>query len=143
MFLPILLNVLAVPHQKGHTLTMNISQKEQRGGSAIIPIIILAIIGFGAYLGIQYLPQYIEASTVDTILGNIEKANAKTPLNGVKGIQNVIDKQLNINQMNDLKDNFKVKQDGEMYTVKVSYERELNLIYKKKAVKYEKSITLK
>jgi hypothetical protein len=143
MFLLILLIVLARPHQKGHTLTMNISQKEQRGGSAIIPVIILAIIGFGAYLGIQYLPQYIEASTVDTILGNIEKANAKTPLNGVNGIQNVIDKQLNINQMNDLKDNFKVKQDGEMYTVKVSYERELNLIYKKKAVKYEKSITLK
>jgi len=122
---------------------MNISQRTQRGGSVIIPIIILAIIGFGAYIGIQYLPQYIEASNVDSILGNIEKANAKTPVNGVKGIQDIINKQLNINQMNDLKDNFKVKHDGEMYTVKVSYTRELNLIYKKKTIEYEKSITLK
>jgi hypothetical protein len=122
---------------------MNISQKAQRGGSAIIPILILAIIGFGAYLGIQYLPQYIESSTVDSILDNIKKANAKTPLNDVKDIQNVIDKQLNVNQMNDLKNNFQVKHDGDMYTVRVSYERELNLIYKKQAVKYEKSINLK
>ncbi len=122
---------------------MNISQRAQRGGSAIIPVIILAIIGFGAYIGIQYLPQYIEASTVDTILSNIEKANAKTPLNGVKGIQDIIDKQLNINQMNDMKDSFKVKHDGERYTVKVSYDRELNLIYTKKTIEYEKSITLK
>jgi len=122
---------------------MNISQKTQRGGSAIIPIIILAIIGFSAYLGIQYLPQYIESITVDSILENIEKANAKTPLNGVNGIQNIIDKQLNVNQMNDMKDNFKVKHDGERYTVRVSYERELNLIYKKKAIQYDKSITLK
>ena len=122
---------------------MNISQKTQRGGSAIIPIIILAIIGFGAYLGMQYLPQYIESITVDSILENIEKANAKTPFNGVKGIQNIIDKQLNVNQMNDMKDNFKVKHDGERYTVRVSYERELNLIYKKKAIQYDKSITLK
>jgi hypothetical protein len=122
---------------------MNTSQRNQRGGSAIVPIIILAIIGAGAYIGIQYLPQYIEASTVDSILGNIEKANAKTPLNGVKGIQDIIDKQLNVNDLNDLKDNFKVKHDGEAYTVNVSYERELNLIYKKKTIAYEKTITLR
>jgi len=122
---------------------MDTSQRAQRGGSAIIPVIILAIIGFGAYIGIQYLPQYIESNTVDSILSSIEKANANTPLNGVKGIQDIINKQLNVNDMNDLKENFKVTHDGEAYTVKVSYARELNLIYTKKAIEYEKSIALR
>ena len=139
----ILLIVLTRPYLKRTLPIMNTCQRTQRGGSAIVPIIILAIIGFGAYIGIQYFPQYIESSTVDSILSSIEKANANAPLNGVKGIQDIIDKQLNVNDMNDLKDNFKVKQDGEVYTVKVSYTRELNLIYTKKAVEYEKSITLK
>ena len=139
----ILLIVPTRPHLKRTPSIMNTCQRTQRGGSAIVPVIILAIIGFGAYIGIQYFPQYIESSTVDSILGSIEKANAKTHFNDVKGIQDIIDKQLNVNDMNDLKDNFKVKQDGEVYTVKVSYTRELNLIYTKKAVEYEKSITLK
>jgi hypothetical protein len=55
----------------------------------------------------------------------------------------MIDKQLNMNQMNDLKDNFKVTQDGDRYIIKVSYERELNLVYKKKPVTYEKIVILR
>ena len=117
-------------------------QKTQQGISAIGLVIILAIIGAGAYIGLQYIPQYIEAGTVDSILGSVEKAYDKSAVNSVESVQGMIDKQLNVNQLNDLKDNFKVTQDGEDYIIKVSYERELNQIYKKKPVKYEKTVIL-
>jgi hypothetical protein len=122
---------------------MNTNQKTQRGASAVILIIILAILGAGVYIGLQYLPQYIEAGTVDSILASVEKAYNKSPVHSVDSIRGMIDKQLNVNQMNDMQDNFKVTQDGEEYIVRVSYERELNLIYEKKPVKYEKTIILR
>ena len=122
---------------------MHTSQRTQRGASAIGIIIILAIIGAGAYIGLQYIPQYIEAGTVDSILSNIESAHEESPVSSANKIRSMIEKQLDINQMDDLRDSFKVTQDEEIYTVEVSYERELNLIYEKKPMKYEKSITLR
>ena len=122
---------------------MNTSQRTQRGASAITLIIILAIIGAGTYIGLQYIPQYIECGTVDSILSNIEKAHEKTPVTSVKNLRSMIDKQLNMNSMDDMQDNFTVTQVDGTYIVKVSYERELNLIYEKKPIKYEKSLTLK
>ena len=122
---------------------MHTSQSTQRGASAITLIIILAIIGAGTYLGLQYIPQYIEASTVDALLSSIEQTHEEKPVSSASNIRNMIDKQLDINQMGDLRDSFKVTQDDEIYIVNVSYERELNLIYEKKLMKYEKSITLR
>ena len=122
---------------------MNSIHKTQRGASAIALIIILAILGAGTYIGLQYIPQYLECSAVDSILDNIEKANKTKPVSSVLDIRSRIDKQLDMNQMNDLRDSFSVKQDGDTYIVKVSYERELNLIYKKKPMKYEKTLILK
>ena len=122
---------------------MNSMQKTQQGISAIGFIIILAILGAGVYIGLQYIPQYIECGTVDSILDNLEKTNRETPFSSEKGIRDMIGKQLEMNQMDDLRDSFKVTQDGEMYIVKVSYERELNLIYERKPMKYEKTLTLK
>ncbi len=122
---------------------MNSIQKTQQGISATGFIIILAILGAGVYIGLQYIPQYIECSTVDSILENLEKTNSETPFSSEKGIRDTIVKQLEMNQMDDLRDSFKVTRDGEMYIVKVSYERELNLIYERKPMKYEKTLTLK
>lgn len=115
----------------------------QRGASAIGLIIFLAILGAGTYIGLQYIPQYIECSSVDSILDSIEKSNNSKPVTGVIDIRNRINKQLNMNQMDDLRDSFTVKQDGEQYLITVSYERELNLIYTTKPMKYEKTLILK
>ena len=115
----------------------------QRGASAISLIIILALIGAGTFIGLQYIPQYIEAGTVDSILGNIEQAHEETPVTSVNGIRNMIEKQLDINQMDNLRDSFKVTQDEGIYTITVNYERELNLIYEKKLIQYNKSLTLR
>lgn len=122
---------------------MNSFHKTQRGASAIGLIIILAIIGAGVYIGIQYIPQYVERSTVDSILSNIEKASKSRPVSSMKDVRDMISKQLDMNQMDDLRNSFTVKQDGDMYIIRVSYERVLNLIYTKKIMKYEKSITLR
>jgi Tfp pilus assembly major pilin PilA len=117
-------------------------QKTQRGISAIGLVIILAIIGAGAYIGLQYIPQYIEAGTVDSILANLEKAQEETPFSSAADVSKMINKQLTLNAMDDLRDSFKVTADGQAYIVRVSYERELNLIYEKKPMPYEKTITL-
>ena len=121
---------------------MNPCQSMQRGASGIAALIILAIIGAGVYIGLQFIPQYIEAGTVDSILENIEKAHRRSPVSNADAVRSMINKQLNINQLDELKDSFKVTQDGEAYIVRVSYEWELNLIYEKKPMKYEKAIIL-
>jgi hypothetical protein len=122
---------------------MTSTHNTQRGASAIGLIIILAILGAGVYIGLQYIPQYIECGTVDSILSSIEKGNTRTPVSSVKDLRGRINKQLDMNQLNDLRDSFTVTQDDGSYVIKVSYERELNLIYTKKPVKYEKTLTLK
>jgi hypothetical protein len=122
---------------------MNSWQRTQHGASAIVIIIILGILGAGAYIGFQYLPQYIETSTVNSILDNLEEAHNRAPIRSMKTLQEVIDKQLNMNQLDELKDSFKVTQDSGEYLIKVSFERELNLIYRKEPMKYEKTLILK
>jgi hypothetical protein len=122
---------------------MNSSQRTQHGASAIVVIILLAVLGAGAYIGFQYIPQYIEASTVNSILNNLEKAHNRAPIRSVKTVREVIDKQLNMNQLDDLKDSFKITQGDGEYVIKVSFERDLNLIYRKKPMKYEKTLILR
>ncbi|MGB5474732.1 MAG: DUF4845 domain-containing protein [Gammaproteobacteria bacterium] len=122
---------------------MNTSKKTQQGASGIVTIIILAIIGACVYIGLQYIPQYMEAGTVDSILDNIENAHKVTPVSSTRVLEDMIDKQLNMNQLDDLRDSFKVTQDGETFIVEVSFERELNLVYEKKPMKYEKTLILR
>ncbi len=118
-------------------------QRKQKGGSVFSLIITLAIIGIAAYLAVQYVPQRIEFSTVDSILSKIEQDHRKTRIRSVNELQHSIANQLNVNEMNDLKDSFEIRQSGGIYVIRVSYERELNLIYAKKQMHYEKTITLR
>ncbi len=118
-------------------------QRKQKGGSVISLIITLAIIGIAAYLAVQYVPQQIEFSTVGSILSKIEQDHRKTRVRSINELQHSIDNQLNVNEMNDLKDSFEIRQSGGMFVIRVSYERELNLIYAKKQMHYEKTITLR
>jgi hypothetical protein len=124
-------------------VTMHTRQRTQRGASAIALIIILAIIGAGTYIGLQYIPQYIEAGTVDSILSSIEQAHEEKPVSSANKVRDMINKQLDINQLDDLRDSFKVTQDEEIYIITVSYARELNLIYEKRPMKYEKTLILR
>ena len=116
--------------------------KKQQGASPVVLLIILAIIGVGVFIGIQYIPQKMERGSVDTILSNIEKDHVSTPFSSKQEIESQIANKLNIEGMNDMLDNFTVKEEENGFVIKAKYDRELNLIYTKKPVTYEKTIIL-
>jgi hypothetical protein len=118
------------------------SMQTQRGGSAIGLIITLLVLGYGVFVGIQYVPQYIESNTVDTILDSLADQHRKEPFSDTRAINAAIDNQLYINQLGDMKSNFSIRPSRGSYIVTVSYERELNLVYAEKQVLHEKSVTL-
>ena len=121
---------------------MTNTREKQQGASAIVILITLAVIGIGIFLGLQYIPQRIEAGTMDKLLSTIESEHAESPFRSKHDIESRIANQLNINEMNEMMGNFKVTEDGQRFVIKVNYDRELNLIYEKKIMPYEKTIVL-
>jgi hypothetical protein len=117
--------------------------KSSQKGSALVSLIVLGLVLYGAFLAIQYVPIAIESSSVDSILENLEKGHGTDPAGSVQDVRNRIANFLNINQMDELKGNFDVTQSFGNYIVKVSYDRELNLLFDQKALAYEKSVTLR
>jgi len=117
-------------------------QGEQRGASAIGLVITLVVIGYGSYVGIQYFPQLIEAQTIESIFDSLRQENVMEPFSSAADVKSSWAKLLNINEMNDLKDIIEIDHYRGNYTVKVKYDRELDLLYEKKILHYEKSMTL-
>lgn len=117
-------------------------QTRQQGGSAIGLIIFLAILGYGVFVGLQWVPQWIESNTVTTVLDNIVEKHSKQPFGDTKAVKSAIENQLFINEMEDLLSSFKVTQYRGDLIIKVSFERELNLLYEKKLMPFEKTVTL-
>lgn len=122
---------------------MNGIHRTQKGGSVISLIITLIVIGIGAYIAIQVIPQRIEAGTVDNILDEIKREHQIHPVSNMNQIQNTIEKQLNVNEMHDMRGNIEVSHNGREYIITAKYDRELNLIYTTKQIHYEKSVFLK
>jgi len=122
---------------------MRLLKSGQLGSSSFSIIIVLALIGAGVYIGLQYIPQLIESGTVDSILSDIKKAHASKPAREVKDIQEMIARSLYINQQEDLRKHFNVTESNDEFIVSVAYDRELNLLYTRKQVDYEKSLTLR
>ena len=118
-------------------------QGKQAGGSVFGLIATLVIIGIGAYILIQYVPQRIESGTVDSILENIRQDHLTKRVSSMHELQRSIDNQLNINEMNDLKKHFQVTQEAGMYVVRASYDRDLNLIFTTRQLHYENKVVLK
>ena len=52
---------------------MNVIHRTQKGGSVVSLIITLIVVGIGAYIAIQVIPQRIEAGTMDNILDEIKR----------------------------------------------------------------------
>ena len=121
---------------------MSITPRKQQGASPVVLLIILAIIGIGVFIGMQYIPQKMERGTIDTIMSNIEKNHASTPFSSKQEIESQIANKLNIEGMNDMFEIFTVKQENDSFVIKAKYERELNLIYTKKPVLYERILIL-
>lgn len=114
----------------------------QAGASAVGTVILLAIAAYAVYVGIQYVPQMIESSSVGSILNSIEHEHRAEPMRSAQALRAKVDNHLSINQLNHLKDSFNVREFGNEYIIEVSYERQLNLLYETRTVKYENSLTL-
>ena len=120
---------------------MKIVPTQQRGGSTIGLLIILAIIGIAVFLGMQYIPQYMEAGKVDSILDSIEEANETKALTPDM-VKKMVGKHLQINNMQDMADAFVVKKQDGNTVLTVKYERQLNLIYEKRPMPYSRELVL-
>ena len=121
---------------------MNNLPAQQRGASAIGTIIMLAILGYGVFIGFQYVPQAIESRSIDSILQTVDSANKSGSINSVQAAQEKVISLLQVNEMNDMADAFTVTERDGRITVTFSYERELNLLYKIQPMPYEKIIIL-
>jgi hypothetical protein len=119
------------------------NRQQHRGGSGIGLIIMLAIAAYAVYAGLQYVPQYLESATVGAVLDNVAVMHKEEPFSDTDAIRAAINKQLYINQRNDLEDSFTVVPSRGDYLVTVRYERELDLLFTKKIIRYDKSVTLK
>jgi len=117
-------------------------QQRQHGGSAIGLVITLAILAYGAYVGIQYIPQQIESRTMTGILDSVADMHGKERFSDATAVRRALDNQLYINGVTDMRDNFDVKSNGNRYTMTVSYDRELNLLFTVKTLPYKKSVSL-
>jgi hypothetical protein len=115
---------------------------QQKGASAMGTIIILAIIGYAAYVGVQWVPQMIESKTVDSILSSVESEHKTDPVRDGADAEIRVIKLLQINEMSDMSDAVTVVDRGGRITVTFRYDRELNLVYKTQPMHYEKSLTL-
>jgi len=121
---------------------MNRFPGKQQGASPIAMIIVLFIVGYGLYIGLQYVPQMIESRSIDSILSNMETTQKSDPVTTVDDAKTRVIKMLQINEMNDMTDGFTVKQRNGKITITFSYDRELNLGYEIKPIHYEKSVSL-
>lgn len=122
---------------------MNKLPAQQKGASAIVTIIILVVLGFAAYVGIQYVPQMIESKSIDSILKTMETTQQTNPAYTVQAVESKLVGLLQINEMNEMADNFTVKKGEGGIIVAFSYDRELNLIYKTLPMEYRKKVLLR
>ncbi len=121
---------------------MNSLPAQQKGASVIGTIIILALLGYAAYIGMQYVPQVIESKAIDSILRTVKDAQSTDPVESVEDAKTKVISLLQINEMNDMTDSFDVKERDGSITITFSYDRQLNLGYKQKPMHYEKTLVL-
>ncbi|MFT5138384.1 MAG: hypothetical protein ACI9H8_001740 [Lysobacterales bacterium] len=116
---------------------------KQAGASVIATIITIAVIGYGIFIGIQYVPLFIESKSINSILTSIEVDHRTDPITSRNAARDKVIKLLQINEMNDMTESVKVSDIGNKVTITFSYDRVLNLGYEKKKLHYESSRTLK
>ena len=121
---------------------MNRLPKRQKGASFVINIILIAFLGIGAYVGFQYVPVAIESKSIDSILSNLESTQETDRADSVQAVMEKLTRMLQINEINNMNENFTVKRLGEKLIVDFRYDRELDLIYTKHVLHYQKTLSL-
>ena len=109
---------------------MNKLPARQRGASAIVTIIILALFCYAVYVGIQYVPQAIESKSVDSVFNAVETDQKANPVTSEYDAKAKVVRLLQINEMNDMAANVAVNKFGGKITITIQYDRELDLLVK-------------
>ena len=115
---------------------------KQKGG-AILTLIILLLLGYGIWIGIQYVPQMIESKAVESIFDTMRTDQAVDPVQTEGAAKAKVIRLLQINEMNEMTKNIKTSRGAGTINVNVSYDRELNLGFKVHPMHYEKNLELK
>jgi hypothetical protein len=121
---------------------MKIIAMRQTGGSVIVNLIILALVAYGLFVAIQYVPQWVEAKSIGTILDNMQSTQGSDPVRTVNGARDKVIRMLQINEMNDMTESFEVSRAGDDIVVTFSFDRELNLLYETRPIHFERSVRL-
>ena len=121
---------------------MNRLPAQQKGASAIVTMIFLVVLGYALYIGIQYVPLAMESKSLDSILTTVETDHKMDPVTTENDALSKVIKLLQINEMSDMTKNVSAKKMGGKTTITFSYDRELNLTFKKHLMHYEKSLIL-
>lgn len=116
--------------------------KNQTGGSLLGNIILIAIFAYGVYLGIQYVPQSIESKFLDSMLNSIESQHSSQAYESSQQVEQAVKSMLNLNQMDDMMQNVRVRESSQGISVEIDYERELDLLFDKKVLSYNKILDL-
>lgn len=76
------------------------------------------------------------------MLDRVENRHGATPIRDDRDLWTIIDKQLNVNEMEDMRPRFKSSWNRDTVTVTVDYTRELNLIFTRKTIEYHERLVL-
>lgn len=116
--------------------------RRQRGASALLNIVLLALAAYGIYIGIQYVPIYMEARSMDSVFESLQAAHRTSPITSAGEAQDRVAANLNVNSMDHMGADFQVANRNGNIVVSAQYERELNLVYRKHIIRYQNSLTL-
>jgi hypothetical protein len=120
---------------------MIVSHRNQEG-SALSSLLIVAVLAYGVFIAIQYVPLHVESSTVDSVLSSIQGSHKAQPITNVQEAERKIDVLLNVNEIRDMKEYFKVSDYRGEILIDVTYNRDLNLLFQTRTIRYEKSLVL-
>ena len=77
----------------------------QKGASAIAMFIFIALLAYGVYVGMQYVPIMIESQGVNSILNSISSDQQGEPLSNENEAEAKVIRMLQVNEMDDMVEN--------------------------------------
>lgn len=114
----------------------------QKGASIVATLLLLAVVAYGVYVGINYVPIMIESQGVDSILNKIKSDQQGDPITTEHQAEAKVIRMLQINEMDDMAKNLKVRYFSGKVEIKFIYDRKLNLGFKVHPMHFEKMIEI-
>jgi len=120
----------------------NRNSQRQWGGSLFGNLILLALVAYGGYIGVQYVPQLIESTSLDSMLDTLESQHRTQQYESSHQVEQAVKNLLNLNGMDDMAQHIQVRESGQGTSIEIAYERELDMLYTTKTLRYQKTLDL-